>query len=54
MLCPDWTGLDSDSGSSAGFDWIRVSGMVDLDWTGSFQLNPFHALVVTKSKIENV
>ena len=35
-LCPDWTGLDSDFGSSDG-----------LDWTGSFQFNPFHTLIVS-------
>ena len=31
-MCPDWTGLDSASGSSAGLDWIRISG--SRIWTG--------------------
>ena len=25
LLCLDWAGLDSDSGSSAGLNWIRIS-----------------------------
>ena len=32
LFCPDWTGLDSDSESSAGLDWIRISGL--WIWTG--------------------
>ena len=42
ILCPDWTGLDSYSGPSAGLDWIRVSG----SWirTGLDRFNSTHSI----------
>ena len=42
LLCPDWTGLDSDSGSSAGLDWIRISG--SWIWTGLDRFNSIHSI----------
>ena len=43
LLCPDWTGLDSDSRSSAGLDWIRISG--SWIWTGLDRLNSIHSIL---------
>ena len=43
LLCPDWTGLDSDSGSSAGLDWIRISG--SWIWTGLDRFNSIHSIL---------
>ena len=43
MLCPDWTGLDSDSGSSTGLDWIRISG--SWIWTGLDRFNSIHSIL---------
>ena len=44
LLCLDWTGLDSVSGSSAGLDWIRINR--SWIWTGLdlSNSNPFHTL----------
>ena len=46
LLCPDCTGLDSYSGSSAGLDWIRISG--SWIWTGLDPFNSFH-FILTKN-----
>ena len=43
LLCPDWTGLDSVSGSSAGLDWIRISG--SWIWTGLDLFNSIHFIL---------
>ena len=43
LLCPDCTGLDSYSGSSAGLDWIRISG--SWIWTGLDRLNSIHSIL---------
>ena len=49
LLCPDWTGLDSDSGSSAGLDWIRISG----SWIriGLDRFNSIHSILCHRSRI---
>ena len=39
----DWTGFSFWVISWIGLDWDQW--LVDLDWTGSFQLNLFHTLV---------
>ena len=49
LLCPDWTGLDSDSGSSAGLDWIRISG--SWIWTGLDRFNSIHSILCYTSLI---
>ena len=41
----DWTGLTSDPLRRTGLD--QDHRLTDLDWTGFFQMNPFHTLVVT-------
>ena len=38
----DWTGLTSDPLSRPGLD--RDNHLTDLDWTGFFQMTPFHTL----------
>ena len=43
LLCPDWTGLDSDSGSLAGLDWIWISG--SWIWTGLDRFNSIHSIL---------
>ena len=43
LLCPDWTGLDSTSGSSAGLDWIRISD--SWIWTGLDRFNSIHFIL---------
>ena len=48
LLCPDWTGLDSDSGSSAGLDWIRISG--SWIWTGLDRFNSIHSILCLQGR----
>ena len=43
LLCLDWTGLDSVSGSSAGLDWIRING--SWIWTGLDLTNSIHSIL---------
>ena len=43
----DWTGLTSDPLSWTGLD--QDHRVTDLDWTGFFQMNPFHTLVLKRS-----
>ena len=39
----DWIGLASDPLTRTGLD--QDHRLTDLDWTGFFQMNPFHTLV---------
>ena len=39
----DWTGLASDPLNRTGLD--QDHRLTDLDWTGFFQMNPFHTLL---------
>ena len=41
----DWTGLASDPLSWTGLD--QDHRLTDLDWTGFFQMNPFHTLLIS-------
>ena len=45
LLCLDWNGLDSVSGSSAaaGLDWIRING--SWIWTGLDLSNSIHSIL---------
>ena len=47
LLCLDWTGLDSVSGSSAGLDWIRING--SWIWTGLDLSNSIHSIVCSET-----
>ena len=38
----DWTGLTSDALTWTGLD--QDHRLTDLDWTGLFQMDPFHTL----------
>ena len=39
----DWAGLPSDPLIRTGLD--QDHRLTDLDWTGFFQMNPFHTLI---------
>ena len=43
LLCLDFTGLDSVSGSSAGLDWITING--SWIWTGLDLINSIHFIL---------
>ena len=44
----DWTVLTSDPLSRTGLD--QDHRLTDLDWTGFFQMNPFHTLIDIASR----